>query len=258
MHSSFANAANNHFDRNFGGTDKGVADGYVTGYQFIYFYQLPQLLSTYTRYNGDVQNIGSNGDIQKLLSGSCLAVTPPGGTLNKTEYTGLGGTKWSIPTNIDYGNTLTAKFLEFSGTPILHIFHSWFRMIREYRTGTSPLGGAVNGGYTKSNYSGTMFYWTTKPDGQTVEYAACYTGMFPTKDPQDLFAGDVTAVDKLEIDMEFSLDYVWREKWVTDWCRSKALEFRALAAGSFGHGTLDAVGGNSPGGFEASGAINTG
>jgi len=34
MEQSFQNIINNRFDRNFGGTNVGVADPYITGYQF--------------------------------------------------------------------------------------------------------------------------------------------------------------------------------------------------------------------------------
>ena len=202
------------FDRHFGGTLKGTADPYISGYQFVYFPTLPSNLKFYANTFSAPNMIP---DIPHLLGGACLSVTPPGGTLNKAEFTGLGGTKWEVPTNIDYGNTITVKFLEFQGLPIFNIFHGWFRMMRDYRTGTSSLNspGPVAGlSYTKSSYTGTMLYWTTRPDGLSVEYAAFYTGLFPTKDPQDSFAGDITAVDKLEIDIEFSLDWIWQEPWV--------------------------------------------
>lgn len=232
MHTSFQAAAQNRFDRHFGGTKKGVADPYVSGYHFIMFKSLPSALERAIRNDIADLGISSNEDIQRLLSASCLSVTPPGGTLNRAEFTGLGGTKWSVPTNIDYGNTISVRFLEYSRLPIFHIFHSWFRLIREYRTGTSMLtGSAANDAqtteYTKKNFSGTMLYWTTKPDGVTVEYSAAYTGVFPTKDPQDSFPGDITAVDKLEIDMEFSLDWIWKEKFVRDECQFWANVFHA-------------------------------
>jgi len=217
MNPSFNAVTENPFDRRFGGTSSGVADPYISGYHFIYFKKLPDQLVKNISYvdQGNTPNTQAQFkdavDVKNTLSASCLSVTPPGGTLNKTEFTGLGGTKWSVPTNFDYGNTLTVKFLEFSSTPIMKIFHGWIKMIRDYRTGVSNLVGAD---YTKSQYAGTMMYWTTKPDGVTVEYAACYTGCFPTKDPQDLYSGDIGAYDKVEVDMEFSIDWAWHEHWV--------------------------------------------
>lgn len=227
MHTSFVSTQTNRFDRNFGGTSRGVADPYISGYSFIYFKALPSQLATIMENDkSDLGWLGGSGtleEVRRILSASMLAVTPPGGTLNKAEFIGLGGTKWSVPTNIDYGNTLTMRFLEYSRLPILDIFHSWFRLIREYRYGVTGLQGSIGPtSYTKSAYSGTMLYWTTKPDGITVEYSACYAGVFPTRDPQDLYAGDITANDKLELDMEFSLDWVWKEKWVREECQTMA------------------------------------
>jgi hypothetical protein len=244
MNPSFNVVKENQFDRRFGGTSAGTADPYVSGYHFIYFKKLPPKLATnigIVNSGSNAPNIGGVNQVQQLLSASCLSVTPPGGTLNKTDFTGLGGTKWSVPTNIDYGNTITIKFLEYSSLPIKNVFHGWVRMIRDYRTGVSVLEG---NNYTKSQYASTLLYWTTKPDGKTVEYAACYTGVFPTKDPQDLFSGDIGTYDKLEIDMEFSLDWAWHENWVYAECQKWANSFHQQGVNV--HGLGSRTGSNGP------------
>lgn len=230
LKNSFYNVARNRVTRNFGGTVVGTADPYVTGYHFIMFQKLPPMLS---RYSSGLEE----DEIRNLLSGACLSVTPPGGTLNKVEFTGLGGTKWAVPANIDYGNSVSIKFLEFNGTPILNIFHGWIKMMRDYRTGTTDLiDGPSGGGYTKRSYAGLLFYWTTAPDAKTVEYYACYDGVFPTKDPQDLFTSDVETVGRLDVEMEFNVDYVWHEPWVKEQCETLSDEVfamkRAAVAGS--------------------------
>jgi len=213
MNNSFAITKENYVGRNFGGTTAGIADPYISGYHFIKWVKLPPLLDKQLKEGAEqlISKLNSVEDSKTLLEASCLSVTPPSGTLNKAEFTGLGGTKFSVPTNIDYGNTITIKFLEFSGLPILHFFSSWVKMIRDYRTGVSNLMGDD---YSKQHYAGTLLYWTTKPDGRTVEFSSLYTGVFPTKDPRDLYTGDVTSVDKLEPDIEFSIDWAWREDWV--------------------------------------------
>lgn len=199
--------------RKFGGTKSGIADPYISGYFFSWFQHLPTKLADY------VPGM-SNGDIARILAAACLSVTPPGGTLNKAEFTGLGGVKWSVPTNIDYGNTITLKFLEYSGTPINKIFRGWFNMIRDYRTGLSR----IEDRYTKSAYAATLLYWITAPNASVdqIEFAAVYDGVFPSKDPSDLFTGDVEAVDKLEIEIEFNVDTQWLSldnDWVIDRCK---------------------------------------
>jgi len=227
MKYSFAELASNTYTRKFGGTLKGVADPYVTGYHFCWFDSLPTGITQYTStMSSGIDNIS---DIQAVLSASCLSVTPPGGTLNTVEFTGLGGIKWSVPGNIDYGNAVSVKFLEMNKTPILDIMHGWVKMIRDYRTGVTALGpsselidGSEGEGYTKKTYAAIMWYWTTAPDGRTVEYCACYDGVFPKKDPQDLFGSDVETVGRLDIEIEFNVDYGWHEPWVLEKCQTFA------------------------------------
>ena len=220
---SFAKVPNNRLSRNFGGTVGGVADPYVTGYHFMYMTKIPTKLPDYAGLD--------TATIQNLLAGACLSVTPPGGTLNKVEFTGLGGIKWAVPANIDYGNSVSVKFLEFNGVPILNIMHGWIKMIRDYRTGTTDLvDGSQGAGYTKGTYAAIMYYWTTAPDAKTVEYYACYDGVFPTKDPQDLFTSDVETVGRLDTEIEFNVDYIWHENWVKEKCQSLADEVFAQKA----------------------------
>ena len=166
-------------------------------------------------------------DIRNILAATCLSVTPPGGTLNRTEYTGLGGVKWNVPGSMDYGTSVSVKFVEMNKTPILDIMHGWFKLIRDYRLGVTDrlIDGVQGDGYTKKTYGGLMYYWTTSPDAQTVEYYACYDGMFPTKDPQDLYTSDVETVGKLDVEIEFSIDYAWHEPWVLKKCQTFANRF---------------------------------
>jgi hypothetical protein len=222
MKYAFTELATNIMTRRFGGTTVGVADPYVTGYHFVWFDKLPPALSEYTKEGNS--GLSSNEEIQNILAASCLSVTPPGGTLNKVEFTGLGGIKWAVPGNIDYGNTVTIKFLEMNKLPMLDIMHGWVKLIRDYRTGVTDIleDGEEGEGYTKKTYAGLMYYWTTAPDGKTVEYYACYDGMFPAKDPQDLFTSDVETVGRLDIEVEFNVDYAWHEPWVRNMCESFA------------------------------------
>ncbi|GAG35449.1 unnamed protein product, partial [marine sediment metagenome] len=152
MKYAFAQLDQNILTRKFGGTTAGVADPYVTGYHFIWFDHIPAALPNYT-LQGGVNNpssgsgtssgLNTTADIGKVMAASCLSVTPPGGTLNKVEFTGLGGVKWAVPGNIDYGNSVSVKFLEFNRTPILDIMHGWVKLIRDYRTGISDVAGAA-------------------------------------------------------------------------------------------------------------------
>jgi hypothetical protein len=229
MKSSFSEVQNNFYTRKLGGTSIGVADPYVTGYHFIWFDKIPNGLAKAIQLNNSGiaggSGIQDEQEIKKVLAATCLSVTPPGGTLNKVEYTGLGGVKWAVPGNIDYGNTVSVKFFEFNKTPILDIMHGWVKLIRDYRTGVASASledGAEGVGYSKRTYAGLMYYWTTAPDGVTVEYYACYDGMFPAKDPQDLFTSDVETVGRLDVEIEFNVDYAWHEPWVFKKCQGFA------------------------------------
>lgn len=236
---SFAPIASNTFSRKWGGSQADAVDPYVSGYFFTHWSYLPPQLGPAINVAGGPDGITGTGEAQDVLKSSCLSVTIPGGTVNKAEFTGLGGTKWSVPTNVEFDNTVTVKFLEFSSLPILAIIHGWVRLIRDYRSGIAEtLSGGDN--YTKSAYSGTMYYWTTKPDGQTIEYYSCMSGMFPLKDPTDQYGGDLTTYDKLEIDIDFNVDYVWHEDWVKTRCDSLAEKVKGThtgtTLGSYGEG----------------------
>ena len=230
MKYSFSGLGTNFLSRKFGGTTVGsIAEPYVSGQFFVWFDKLPSMLTTYTSKGRS--GLSSVGEIQNVLAASCLSVTPPGGTLNSIEFTGLGGVKWTVPGNIDYNTSVSCKFLEFKGTPILDIFHSWVKMIRDYRLGVTEILQDSDDGksYSKSTYGGTMYYWTTAPDGVTVDYYACYDGIYPTKDPQDLYSGDVETVGRLDVEIEFKLDYAWHEPWVLDKCKGFAQTYSAAS-----------------------------
>jgi hypothetical protein len=225
MKYSFAELGQNILTRKFGGTNIGTAEPYISGYFFVWFDYLPATLINYT---GDFNSgIDEPSDIQNILAASCTGCTPPGGTLNKVEYTGLGGVKWAVPGHIDYQNSVSLKFIEFYRTPILDIMHGWVKMIRDYRTGTTDLESNEDGsGYTKRDYAGTLYYWTTTPDAKNVEYFACYDGIFPAKDPQDLYHGDVETVGRLDVEIEFNVDYIWHEPWVKEKCKNLVSVFQ--------------------------------
>jgi len=202
----FSKIAANRFNRKFGG-NTAQAEPYLTGTHFVYFDALPSGIMNHLEGTG----IESLQQVQEILSATCMSVTPPGGTLSVFDYSGLGGIKWGVPGNIDYGNTVSVKFTEFSGLPLFNIFHSWFKLIRDYRTGVSNL---VNNNYNRTGYSCILYYWTTDPSATKIEYYACYDAVFPTKDPQDLFSSDVESVGKLEVEIEFHIDTPYHEPWV--------------------------------------------
>lgn len=238
MRNSFAAVANgsNRFTRKWSGTQGATVDPYITGYHFIYFSYIPKTLERMLNQTTLPGGIDTIAKVKNFLHSSCLSVTLPGGMVNRAEFNGLGNIRYSAPSNVDFDNTVSMRFLEFSGTPTLAIFHGWVRMIRDYRSGASPLDDTYDT-YTRSNYAATMFYWTTQPNGKFIEEYECITGMFPLKDPRDLYGHDLTVYDKLEIDIDFNSDTLWHEDWVRDRCQTYAEDY---------YGDWGGTGSNSP------------
>jgi len=223
MKTSFAALRENLFSRKFGGLT-GTADPYTSGYGFTWFDRLPRALGDYVSLLDS--NITSLSEVQLILSASCLSVTPVGGTLAKVELPGLGGLKWAVPGNIDYGNEISIKFLEFNKVPILNIFHAWIKMIRDYRTGATDLiDGDQGDGYSMKTFGCLIYYWTTAPDGVSVEYFVCYDGCFPLKDPQDLYSFDIESIARLDVEIPFHVDYAYREPWVLNYIKGIQEQF---------------------------------
>jgi len=211
MKNTYSSAFANRFTKKWG-TQKYSVDPYITGYHFMKWVKLPNSLITYASQIDDGKGgLPGTSTVADVLSSLCLQVTIPTGTVNRAEFYGLGNIRSAVPSNVDWDNTVTIRFLELSGLPIYKIISGWVRLIRDYRVGVSPL---KNDGYGKKNYAATAYYWTTSPDGQTVEFAACLAGLFPLKDPIDSFGHDITAYDKLEIDIDFNVDYIYRDTWV--------------------------------------------
>ena len=237
----------NAFSRKFGTTASAV-DPYISGYFFTQWAHLPAALPQYISIpkstTGSVPT--SNAQINNTLSSLVVHVALPAVIVSKTELTGLGGVRWGAPTHAEQDTTLSMRFYELSGLPVSLIFHGWVRMIRDYRSGVSGLTSPDTSPtfYSKSNYASSLYYWTTKPDGLNVEFSALATGLFPMKDPADLFGHDITTNDRVEIDIDFNVDYLWRESWVEAYCQNLAATNRAVAFGSGidGGGTIDQYG----------------
>jgi len=200
--------------RHFGGTKVVSADPYTSGTFFIWFTIFPEGLKKYLYIQQDIR------DPHRILSSLCTGVTPAGGTVNKVEYTGLGGIKWATPGSVEYGTSVTLKFLEMQGTPVRKIIHHWVKMIRDNRVGVSGLP------FKLSDYSATMLYWTMTPELDNVETAEAWDGVYPLKDPQDLYPSSIETIDKIEPEIEFNVNRIIEEKWVYELCEKKADYFR--------------------------------
>ena len=206
--------------RNFGGTDVNCAcEPYVSGYGFIKWY-LPHNLGNYFKAlkitDSDHQTGSAENYTQaeKYLSAACVGLTPLSQTINGVDYDASAGVKFSVMTKVINGYSINIKYLEMSGTPIFRIHKAWIEYLRDAKTGFNI--SMTNGGLLsqKNDYCGNVLYWTTKPDGVTVEFCALYSGVYPTVDPQDAFSFDIGSIDKVELDFSYHTDYVWTDPWV--------------------------------------------
>jgi len=224
---SFRNVFNNKYSKTWGGTNKGIADPFITGYFGVYFADMPDAVAINANtINNGVGNEASSSKTaySSLLTSACLSINVPGVTLNKTTFNGIGTKKWSVPSNTDIGDTISLRFLEFSGLPVSKLFYNWVDAIRSLRYQSSKL---TNGTYTKSAYSCSIYYWITNPamTKNDIEIAFCFTGCFPSKVPTDSFNSDVNTNDKVEIDMDFNIDEMFcsldsEQDWVKVKCQS--------------------------------------
>lgn len=189
-------------DRYFGG-NLADQEPYLSGYIFAKFY-LPQSL------NDLVVAINDNKEFsaQDALAQTMISATIPGATVNKTTFSGLGGRRWSVPTSVEYTDSISLSHTEFSGTPISKIYSSWVKLLRDPLYGLSPMGqNDVN--YDKTNYAGKLLIWMTDPTGKMVEKAYLYTGIYPMKDPMDSFSANIETIDKVQIDIDFNVDMIY-------------------------------------------------
>jgi len=217
----------NQFTKTFGGTSKGTATPFISGYFGVYFDDIPGTLANY------IDGLSAS-DITRILSCTLMSITVPSVTVNKTTFNGIGGKKWSVVTNIDVGDSISCRFTEFSGLPIAKIFYTWARLARSPRYHASILNGEQ---YKKSAYSCSVFYWVTRPgmyvdsgNNTDIEVAYCFTGCFPSKAPTDAFGSDVSTNDKVEIDMDFNVDEMFCSldpdcDWVIEKCQTMASKY---------------------------------
>ena len=227
IRNSFSPLQNNQFTRRWGGDVYTDVESYITGYSHAHFLNIPSgIMDLYQgTTGGGLRNILSElfsgpDALTRTLDSTFLSCTVPTGTMNKTEMIGLGGVQYSVPTNATYDTSISIRFLELKHAPIYHVIHNWFKLIRDYKYGVSNLGGNRSpGSYEKANYASGLYYWNTDPSGTEIVYAAYMTGIFPTKDPGDLYGHDIQANDKLEVDIDFNMDFKWEEPWVYQKCQ---------------------------------------
>lgn len=214
-------------------------DGFLTGY-WLLWWDIPEyVMDVYTRlFGNDKYNIITSGDdMVKAFAALATGVpTIPDTTMNQTSINGVGGTKWGVTTNIDTPTSISVKFRELQGMPILKTVASWFTLIRDPQTGASLLQGD---NYTKRNFYGTAYLAYLKPDLKTVQKGIVFEGICPTKYPTDLLNSDNSTVEALEPTIEFHMDSKWSDNQALEIVQEQVTMFDQMHPFNGGQGVSD-------------------
>lgn len=196
------------FDRNFGGNIK--TEPYLSGYTFAKFF-IPSTISVRTiidtslgqMLNNLLYNVTTeqNEMYNSILESSFVSTTIPSKSIQTITHNGLNGNNWHQPGGTTIDDTISMKFMEFSGTPVTQIIGEWIDLIS-----SSPYNVSRLKNFTKNEYQGKILIWNTSPNGKDIEKQYLFTGVFPTKDPRDLFGHDISSVDKIDVNIDFSFD----------------------------------------------------
>lgn len=203
------------------------ADAFVTGFHYVWFSLPPifnnvSLLHDVKPEDNEVISIGKEG-VNRILVATCTAVTAiPSLTINDTKTLGMNNMKASHVTNLEQSDVITLKFQELMGLPVFNILKYWASVIRDYELGVSRL---AEGKYTKDNFSGCLLYWMVAPNGLDIQFIGHYSGIYPKKDPRELFVSDYSSSDKIEADIDFNVDRIRIGK---EWMITKAKSLQSI------------------------------
>lgn len=228
----------------FGG-NKHYLDPYTTGYHFIYFF-LPKTLA-------------KESGVGEFLTTVCQQVSIPGITVNPIEYNGLNDMKWYVPgTTVLERNTFECTFIEMEGIPVTTILGRWITLFRNVLYGIADPGVFTDftnnaqeseSHYSQGNYKGKVVYATTLPDAATVQFAAVFTGAFPTKIPTDIFESQRATQEKKEVQITFQFDQMLTGTEVNNYAKKLVTTVR--------QNSINAVGNSGNEGFFAEDLADT-
>jgi hypothetical protein len=178
-------------------------DPFITGYAFIVWTKLPLF------FDASRQTFFKNMSQKNFKSFSGLSDI----NLNSDNMqSGFGADEYGVPTVINKeNNTFTLRHYELQGSPIRDMYQYWVTGIRDIETNVATYHGKILDGslkYSARNHTGELLYIVTDPSGALggssgIEFAAYFTGVYPTKIPMDHLnysSGDHSLV---EIDIEF-------------------------------------------------------
>ena len=183
----------NGLNRYFGDVYDQYMDPYTTGVGYVIWDKLPS-------------QVIPNADKARLfLANIAQSFTLPSITLNAIEYNGLNNLKWAVPGTAELDSqTFTVRMIEWKDAPVIQLIGRWITMIRDINYGVANMSD-----YTQSAYKGRVIYASTDVTGKNVQFAALFTGVFPTRVPLDALNFDTATQDKVEPDFEFHFDMMF-------------------------------------------------
>ena len=190
-HQSFGEE--NGLNRYFGDVFDQYMDPYTTGVGYVIWEKIPT-------------QVIPNADRARLfLANIAQSFTLPSITLNAIEYNGLNNLKWGVPGTAELDSqTFTVRMIEWKDAPVIQLIGRWVTMIRDINYGVANMSD-----YTQSAYKGRVLYASTDVTGKNVQFAALFTGVFPTRVPLDALSLDTATQDKVEPDFEFHFDMMF-------------------------------------------------
>lgn len=122
---------------------------------------------------------------------------------------GFVGKKFELPTVLKNDtNRLSIKVLEFSGSPIREVLHTWLNGTSDENGGFTHYNGMIPAGeiaYSQANQTAEFFLVNTDRTGMSVENAVMFANCFPTKVPNEHFnVDDPSDHSHVELTIEFT------------------------------------------------------
>lgn len=121
---------------------------------------------------------------------------------------GYANRAFEIPKMSNDGTTeLTIKVMEFSGSPIREILHTWVNGSIDTQTAMAHYNGLIAAGvleHSQANQTAEFIYVVTDQTGHKVNYACMFANCFPKSVPADHFNGEAGEHNYAQLDVTFT------------------------------------------------------
>lgn len=217
-----------------------------SGFNYVFF-TAPELSLTASRFNGGTGNgtvlMGNNGNFLKLpgygdsiytedmvsmLAGErgtfmslftnrAASIPASDLVLDSLEYSETWN-KYKIPIGSTKKDTQIApnfeiQFQEDSKLSILKSIRLWTEYIQGLFTGDVVSSYAARGSLSDTqnsiiDYMCSIYVFSLRPDGKTIQYWAKYTGVYPTKESYSIFQSEDSNINVIQkVPVEFQAAY---------------------------------------------------